>query len=96
MGRRLRPEHVALYKRIDAILWNRWVPLGMEAVPGSQDDYYGYLPQVFRMAVDGSGSGAIADYLRRIEQERMGFAGNERKCAEIADFIVHETKALGL
>ena len=95
MGSRLRPEHLALYKRIDEILWNCWEPCGTSADPEARDGYYDCLPQVFRMVVAGSSSSTIADYLQKIGQKRTGLAGNAVKYTEIADTIVHERNALG-
>jgi hypothetical protein len=73
MGHRLEPHQNELYRRVDEILSYLWDPIGVAGIPEARDEYYGYIPHVFSMLVNGAHQGAIADYLIQVEGERMGF-----------------------
>lgn len=90
MGTRLTPEHLALYKKIDELLWNNGSPLGSSGSPEDRNEYYSYLPRVFRMTVDGSSCSAIAEYLQTIARKHPGASCNALQCFEIATSIVQE------
>jgi len=92
MGRRLHPEHLELYKRIDELLWNGGSPLGSAGTPEDRDEYFHYLPRVFRMTVEGSSCSTIADYLRSIAQRQEGSSFDAQRCTEIASCILREKR----
>jgi hypothetical protein len=96
MGRKLPPDEMELYKKIDEILWNDWDPIGVSGAPEARDEYYGYLPTVFRLALEGSGENKITDYLLSVETERMGLPGNKQKCKQIAGLVLRAKTELGL
>ncbi len=96
MGRKLPPDQMELYKRIDEILWSDWDPIGVSGAPEARDEYYDYLPQVFRLALDGSNENRIAEYLFWVESERMGLAGNKQKCKQIGLLVLRAKTDLGL
>lgn len=96
MGRRLPPDQLALYKRIDGILWKEWDPIGISDIPEARDEYYDYLPQVFKLAIEGASAKTIAEYLHSVETETMGLSGNLKHCKEVANIILRDKEALGL
>ena len=92
MGRRLLPEHVALYKKIDEILWNDGKFLGTAVSPEGREEYFACLPQVFRMTVEGSSCSAIADYLQSIAKRHQGASFDALQCTTLAAHIVEQKK----
>ena len=83
------PEQIKLYKNIDEILWNEWDPIGVNEVVEARDEYYAYLPEVFRLKNENADKEAIAQYLFKVETERMGMSGNIENCRRVADIISH-------
>lgn len=67
----MTPEQLKLYKSIDEILWIDWDPIGVNKF-GVRDEYYGYLPQVYQLKINGSSKVEIAKYLYEMVTERMG------------------------
>ena len=78
-------EEQILYKQIDNILWREWDPIGINACEQARDEYYGYLPHVFRLKLENADVEAIAQYLVKIETERMGLNGDITHCRKVAD-----------
>lgn len=76
MGKKLPPEHLALYNRLDEILWKDWDPIGVYGMKEARDEYYAYLPDVFRMVLEGTPSSCIAEYLHGIATQRMGLTSS--------------------
>jgi len=74
MGHKLPPEQLKLYKRIDEILFYKWDPIGVSDWDWSRDEYQIYLPHVFQLALDNDLPQPIAEYLTKIETDRMDFA----------------------
>ena len=96
MGKKLPPEQLELYQKIDEILWNDWDPIGIAGAAEARDEYYSYLPKVFRLALENATANQIAEYLFSIETERMGLSGNMKHCAEIAELVLRTRAGLGL
>jgi len=84
---KITPEQLKLYKSIDEILWFDWDPIGINKI-GGRDEYYGYLPQVYQLKVNGSSKMEIAKYLDEMVTERMGMESNIEFSKEIAEKIV--------
>ena len=73
MGRKLSPDQLALYNRIDEILWNDWDPIGVSKMEDwPRDEYHGYLPQVFQLALKDASAEDIAQYLHGVARARKG------------------------
>jgi hypothetical protein len=96
MGQKLPPKELALYKLIDELLVTEWDPCGVNRVAEAWDEYYGYLPQIFRLALDGASPRVIAKHLLSIERDRMGLRGDRRLCLRVAAKIVNAKEVLGL
>jgi hypothetical protein len=85
-----------LYRRIDEILWREWDPIGVSEIPEARDEYYGYLPIVFRLVLEGKEEEIIAQYLLSFEIERMGLAGNTENAKRVAGLVLREKGNLGV
>lgn len=84
----MTPEQVLLYKKIDEILWIDWDPIGINDTPEARDEYYSYLPQIFKLKIDGADRETIAQHLDQIVTNRMGLFSNLKHCREVADKIL--------
>lgn len=84
MGRKLNPFELELYQRTDEVLHYVWDPIGVSAVPEARDEYHAYLSQVFSMLLERKGEAAIAEYLARVEVERMGLSAAPENAAHVA------------
>ncbi|MEO1520191.1 MAG: hypothetical protein AAFU78_05380 [Cyanobacteria bacterium J06633_2] len=96
MGQCLPPEQMILYHRIDEILYHRWDPIGISGSTGARDEYYGYLPMVFRLALENQNPQPIARYLTTITTEQMGLhASPENDCAIAKHILDVKKECLG-
>ena len=85
MGKKLPPDQLELYKKIDEILYYEWDPIGVSAINGPKDEYQSYLPQIFKMAMQDTPIAVIAKSLTDLATEGMGLtpdAGHDKKAAE--------------
>ena len=49
-----------------------WDPIGVRGFNGPTDEYWSYVPQVFKLALEDAVPLTIAEYLHNIVKERMG------------------------
>ena len=58
-----KPDHQQkeLYRATDEVLHYIWDPIGVSHEPYARDEYWGYLPQVFKMLIDEIPEGKIVD-----------------------------------
>ena len=89
MGQKLLPNELTLYRRCDEVLHYLWDPIGVSDAPGARDEYESYLPEVFKLLIDGAGQDRIVDYLVRVETESMGLQ-LDRVRATNAAFVLIE------
>jgi hypothetical protein len=81
-------EQGKLYKFIDELLWNEWDPIGVNEYKEARDEYYAYIPDIFRLKNENADKETIAQYLFRVETERMGLPGNVENCRRVAEKII--------
>lgn len=91
MGKKLDPQQMELYRATDEVLHYIWDPIGVSDAPNARDEYWGYLPQVFKMLIDQSSEDKIVDYLIKIEAERMGLNPNKETANRVVE-ILYEYK----
>ena len=91
MGSRLEKRELELYKRIDEILHYVWDPIGVCEIPSARDEYYSYLPKVFKLVLNNSKNHEISAYLGKVESDSMGLTPFLKKNLEVADILL-ETK----
>jgi len=87
LGTQLPPRELELYRAIDEILWRDWDPIGVSEIADARDEYQGYLPEVFRLALAGDRA-KIADYLFWAATDRMGLSTERHRHLTIADRIL--------
>jgi len=87
MGKKLNPQQMELYRATDEVLHYIWDPIGVSDAPNARDEYWGYLPKVFKMLIDESPKEKIADYLLEIEEERMGLNPNKENAKRVVGIL---------
>jgi hypothetical protein len=85
-----------LYKGIDEILWKDWDPIGVFGASAARDEYRAYLPQVFRLVLDGAPENQIAEYLFSLETDAIGLSGDKQRCTDVAGLMLKAKNAIGL
>jgi hypothetical protein len=73
-----------LYRAVDEVLHYLWDPIGVAGMADARDEYQAYLPEVFRLLVQGSDEQAIAEYLGTIATARMGLPSRPERDLEAA------------
>lgn len=96
MGQKLPPAQLTLYKFIDQLLLTEWDPCCVDGAPEARDEYYSYLPQIFRLAINNASPKDISQDLLFIEKEYMGCKGDKKLCLSIGQKIVDKKNELGL
>jgi hypothetical protein len=88
MGEKLSPKQLELYQGIDEILWKDWDPIGVNDTPEVRDEYYSYLPVVYRMALDHASASEIARYLEDVMENSMGLSPGRNLSLPVAEDII--------
>jgi hypothetical protein len=88
MGKKLPPLELALYRRCDEVLHYIWDPIGVAGAPGARDEYESYLPQVFKLVLEGAEPQRIIKYLVQIETEGMCLEPNVANAASIVEVLL--------
>lgn len=95
MGTKLSEKENELYQRIDEITHYIWDPIGIAGNPGARNEYYSYLPEIYKLAKLSDTKDKIAEYLNNIQTERMGMDSDIDRWNEIASLIMDWSKSLG-
>lgn len=91
---KLTGKNLQFYETIDRILWENWDPIGIND-SNARDEYYGYLPKVYRLSLEEDQKG-ILEYLLFVERERMGMKGDEEHCEKVASLVMLAKKDIGV
>ena len=59
-----------------------WDPIGIKDEPNTQDEYDGYLGNVYELLVSGASDSRIAEYLCCVVTERMELTAKTKDMAE--------------
>lgn len=94
MGKKLGLRDEELYRRVDEVLHYIWDPIGVSRVPQARDEYYFYLPDVFKLVKDEAPAEIIAQHLTEIVVNRMGLDGTMQDALEIVSILRDWKKAL--
>ena len=86
---KMSPEHKALYKSVDEILWNDWDPIGVNDI-APRDEYQSYVPEIFSMLIHNKTEKEIAARLYKIETETSGVFGRRENCSINAEKLMKE------
>jgi hypothetical protein len=87
MGIRLSDDEARLYQRVDEVLHYLWDPCGVSDAPEARDEYYAYLPDVFRLLQGGAGEEALAEHLTTIEAVDIGVPIQRRRAQDVAAIL---------
>ena len=85
MGQKLPPAEAALYRSVSDALLHDWDPCWVSEYPEAHDEYYDYLPHVYRLVSEGAGAETIGDHLWQIEVYRMGMTTARRRLDPVAE-----------
>ncbi len=96
MGKKLPPQQIEFYKRIDEILFYKWDPIGISEGNWARDEYQSYLPQVFKLALENEKPEPIANYLNVVTTENMGLSESKSHDVKIANLILEIKEGIGL
>jgi hypothetical protein len=84
----LSPDENEIYRLLDEALWYNWDPIGVNEIEEARDEYYDYLPGLFKLKTDNADEETIAEYLLNIETKTMGLFGNIENCRRVAIKII--------
>jgi len=88
MGKKLPPNQLELYKRVDEILFYQWDPIGISDTTCPRDEYHSYLPQVFKRLLENEKPFKIAEYLTHVTADNMGMSPNREHDLSIAKHLL--------
>jgi hypothetical protein len=83
----LLPSDEELYRRVYEIAHYLWDPIGIAEHPEAHDEYQGYLTALFGRTKTGD-VGAIVEYMKWVETERMGLTFNRENAERAAKAMV--------
>ena len=63
------------HRQIGAVLLHDWDPIGVAAEPKAREEYSSYIWGTYEVAMKTRSASDVAQYLSRIETERMGMSG---------------------
>lgn len=73
------------HKIIREILLKEWDPIGISHIPEAQDEYNGYVGEVYRLFSRRASQREFFDYLWSLETQHMGLCGNRQRTEKIAE-----------
>ena len=94
MGTKLEPKDEELYRRVDEVLHYIWDPIGVSGVPQARDEYYSYLPTVFKLVKDSAPADTVAQHLTEIVVNRMGLRGTIKDALDVVSVLQDWKEAL--
>jgi hypothetical protein len=71
MGTKSNAQDASAYETLDRLLFREWDPIGVYAIDGPEDEYRAYLPEFWNLVSSGVDVTLVADYLARIERDRI-------------------------
>jgi hypothetical protein len=66
-----------------------WDPIGVRDIPGAEDEYDAYIPEIYSLLVNQSSEKEIFAYLWQLETEHMGLTGNETATRNFAKTLLN-------
>lgn len=73
---------------IRQILLKEWDPIGVADAPQAQDEYDGYIGQIYALLIRREHRQKLVDFLWWVITENMGLAGNRRLTEQVADRLL--------
>jgi hypothetical protein len=81
---------------IDALLLKEWDPIGASGIEEAKNEYYAYLPYVFKMVMANVAIAEIAQYLDIVVTKRMGLHSDLQHSTNIAEKALSLKNQVGL
>jgi len=81
-----RLKYERFYQSIEDILINHWDPLGISDLDCPRDEYRGYVPIIYKLALEAGSREDLIEHLNRIAREVVGVetnAHNDRRAAQL-------------
>jgi len=88
-------EENNLYSKVDEVIHYIWDPIGISFEPEARNEYYSYLPEIYRLVKSNAPIEIIAKHLNKIQIENIGLPSNLEKCTEIANILLSWADYLG-
>ena len=73
------------HEAIRMVLLCEWDPIGIAHIPEAQDEYDGYVSEIYGMLIRHSTKQELFEHLWWIETQHMGLYGNRLKTEAIAE-----------
>jgi hypothetical protein len=77
-----------IFRKIDKILWTDWDPIGVNDIAVCRDEYRSYVPEIYRLKLEGNHQEVIAQKLFRIADKEIGIRLSMEFCMQVAGKIV--------
>ena len=86
------PHHLRRAKccqeSIREVLLREWDPIGVADIPEAQDEYDGYISQIFGMLIRREPQHKLVDFLWWVETEHMELYGNRQRTERVAELLL--------
>ena len=83
MGTR-KPNMAGSIRAIQTVLLEDWDPCSVRNAPEAEDEYDSYALQLYGMLRNGTSEEQLAEYLYRVETDRMGLAAQKNALIPVA------------
>jgi len=87
MGNAIEQARV-LHQHIKNVLMQDWDPIGVQAIPGAEDEYDSYIPTLYSMLISRKPVIEVFKYLVWLETEHMGLTADRQRTLSIAEKLV--------
>jgi hypothetical protein len=78
-----------LANSIDALLWEKWDPIGVRGFgDDARDEYWSYVTGIERLVAENTSVNTIAQYLYSIETTTMELFVDRQRCQRVAAALV--------
>ena len=65
------------YEQIRELVRNEWDPIGVREIPGAEDEYDAYVPEIYSLLLKRASFKEVFSFLWQLETEHMGLPGDE-------------------
>ena len=89
------PKAKRYHNAIHNILLHDWDPIGVADEPNAQDEYDGYIYEIYGMLIRREPRHRLIDHLLWIETEHMGLFGNRSRTVALADRLIRLVNEIG-
>jgi hypothetical protein len=76
-----------MQSEIRRILLSEWDPIGVSDVPEAQDEYDGYIAQIYGILIRREPKQKLVEFLWWAETQNMGLFGSRKRADHVADLL---------